>query len=204
MIDLSFYRAAVFPGGEGCWIAGVFIRIRTREAFAVKHRKWARFLGLTAASAASLCLGAFLSYQAATQAESAAPSSEAAADAALRSPPPLRRCPRPPLRLPLLLRSSPPTLPSPPSCPRPRGRWCSRAWNRTPRRSFPRPTPWPRRSSFGWKRSSSRISTRRCPTTTSRRPPIRSRFPTPRRCRRRRRLCSMASRRRCRRFVRLR
>lgn len=44
----------------------------------MKHRKWARFLGLTAASAASLCLGAFLSYQAATQAESS--SSEAAAE----------------------------------------------------------------------------------------------------------------------------
>jgi murein L,D-transpeptidase YafK len=46
------------------------------------HRKWLRFLGLSAASAASLCLGAFLSYQAATQAESAAaPLSEAAGEA---------------------------------------------------------------------------------------------------------------------------
>jgi murein L,D-transpeptidase YafK len=41
------------------------------EANAVKHRNWVRFLGLSVASAASLCLGAFLSYQAAMQAESA-------------------------------------------------------------------------------------------------------------------------------------
>jgi murein L,D-transpeptidase YafK len=40
------------------------------EANAVKHRNWVRFLGLTVASAASLGLGAFLSYQAAMQAES--------------------------------------------------------------------------------------------------------------------------------------
>jgi murein L,D-transpeptidase YafK len=37
----------------------------------VKHRKWARFLALSAASAASLCLGAFLSYEAALQQEPA-------------------------------------------------------------------------------------------------------------------------------------
>jgi murein L,D-transpeptidase YafK len=42
------------------------------EANAVKHRNWVRFLGLSVASAASLCLGAFLSYQAAMQAESPA------------------------------------------------------------------------------------------------------------------------------------
>jgi murein L,D-transpeptidase YafK len=41
------------------------------EANAVKHRNWVRFLGLSVASAGSLCLGAFLSYQAAMQAESA-------------------------------------------------------------------------------------------------------------------------------------
>ncbi len=35
----------------------------------MKHRKWARFLGLSVASAASLCLGAFLSYEAAMQQE---------------------------------------------------------------------------------------------------------------------------------------
>jgi murein L,D-transpeptidase YafK len=50
------------------------------EANAVKHRNWVRFLGLSVASAASLCLGAFLSYQAAMQAESAeAPASGVAA-----------------------------------------------------------------------------------------------------------------------------
>jgi murein L,D-transpeptidase YafK len=43
------------------------------EAFTLKHRKWARFLGLSVASAASLCLGAFLSYQAAMQQEPATP-----------------------------------------------------------------------------------------------------------------------------------
>jgi murein L,D-transpeptidase YafK len=45
----------------------------------VKHRNWVRFLGLSVASAASLCLGAFLSYQAAMQAESAEASVSGAA-----------------------------------------------------------------------------------------------------------------------------
>ncbi|MGO8739842.1 L,D-transpeptidase family protein [Rhodoblastus sp.] len=45
----------------------------------MKHRKWARFLGLSVASAASLCLGAFLSYEAAMQ---QGPASEPAIQAA--------------------------------------------------------------------------------------------------------------------------
>jgi murein L,D-transpeptidase YafK len=49
-----------------------------REALAVKHRKWGRFLWLSTACVASLCLGAFLSYQAAMQTEGL---NEAAADA---------------------------------------------------------------------------------------------------------------------------
>jgi murein L,D-transpeptidase YafK len=47
----------------------------------VKQRKWARFLGLSLACLASLCLGAFLSYQAAMQEESSqAPASDAATE----------------------------------------------------------------------------------------------------------------------------
>jgi murein L,D-transpeptidase YafK len=58
--------------------AAYFDSVRTGEAFAVKHRKWIRFLGLSTACVASLCLGAFLSYQASMQAEAvAAPASVA-------------------------------------------------------------------------------------------------------------------------------
>ncbi len=48
----------------------------------MKHRNWARFLGLTAASAASLCLGAFLSYQAAMEQQAADPAAPAQAASA--------------------------------------------------------------------------------------------------------------------------
>jgi murein L,D-transpeptidase YafK len=47
--------------------AAFFDSFGPSEALTVKHRKWARFLGLSVASAASLCLGAFLSYEAALQ-----------------------------------------------------------------------------------------------------------------------------------------
>ena len=61
--------------------------VGTSEALTLKHRKWARFVGLSVASAASLCLGAFLSYEAAMQQEPAT-HADAAPLAVARSPAP--------------------------------------------------------------------------------------------------------------------
>ncbi len=110
---MKMFCLGTVPPGSWRACCGVFpfaflnslssIRSVTSEALTLKHRKWARFLGLSVASVASLCLGAFLSFEAAMQ---QGPASEVAADRGSAQAPPLR-CP------PLLRRkSSPPRRPT--------------------------------------------------------------------------------------------